>query len=82
MVLGIGVAVIALASILLAVLVVLIRRKHRELEDSDANDDAPPKALALSAKKFQDGMFLFPVKAPQLGLICIKSHLSCDIRTL
>ncbi|KAG6408931.1 hypothetical protein SASPL_131959 [Salvia splendens] len=54
-VLGIGVAVIALSSILLAVLVVLIRRKHRELEGSDANDDAPPKALALSAKKFQDG---------------------------
>ncbi|XP_042010052.1 probable receptor-like protein kinase At1g49730 [Salvia splendens] len=54
-VLGIGVAVIVLASILLAVLVFLIRRKHRELEDSDANDDAPPKALALSAKKFQDG---------------------------
>ncbi|KAL1534611.1 putative receptor-like protein kinase [Salvia divinorum] len=54
-VLGIGVAVIALASILLAVLVVLIRRKHRELDDSDVNDDAHPKAVALSVKKLQDG---------------------------
>lgn len=67
--LGIGIAVIALAITMLVVLVVLIRRKSRELEDSDANDDLPPKAIALSARKFQDGMFLFLAKAPHFGNI-------------
>ncbi|KAL1564474.1 putative receptor-like protein kinase [Salvia divinorum] len=54
-VLSIGIAVTALSSIMLAVLVILIRRKSRELEDSDVNDDTPPKAVALSVRKFQDG---------------------------
>lgn len=56
-VLGIGIAVIALAITMLAILFVLIRRKSRELEDSDVNDDIPPKAVALPSRKYQDGMF-------------------------
>lgn len=68
-VLGIGIAVIVLAITMLAVLVVLIRRKSRELEDSDVNDDLPPKAIALSARKFQDGMLLFLAKVPHFRLM-------------
>lgn len=54
-VLGIGIAVIALAITMLAILLVLIRRKSRELEDSDVNDDIPTKVVALPSRKFQDG---------------------------
>ncbi|KAL8541404.1 hypothetical protein ACS0TY_002606 [Phlomoides rotata] len=55
---GIGVAVTALAITMLAVLGFLIRRKSRELKDTEThtNDEIlSPKAVHFSAKKFQDG---------------------------
>ncbi|KAK6136913.1 hypothetical protein DH2020_029358 [Rehmannia glutinosa] len=52
---GIGIAVTALAITMVAVLVILIRRKNRELDDTDINDETSPKAVALPARKFQDG---------------------------
>ncbi|GER42184.1 kinase family protein [Striga asiatica] len=53
---GIGIAVTALAITMVAVLVVLIRRKSRELvDDSDLNDETSPKAIALQSRKLQDG---------------------------
>ncbi|KAL6514230.1 hypothetical protein OROHE_019217 [Orobanche hederae] len=52
---GIGIAVTAFAITMVAVLVVLIRRKRRELNDSDVNDETSSKAIALSARNFQDG---------------------------
>lgn len=70
---GIAIGVTALAIIVLAVLVVLIRRKSRELEDSDINDDIAPKAIALPSRKFQDGMLWFLLK---------HSPLICHSRTM
>ncbi|KAK6159331.1 hypothetical protein DH2020_006645 [Rehmannia glutinosa] len=52
---GIGIAVTALAITMVAVLVILIRKKNRELDDTDINDETSPKAVALPARKFQDG---------------------------
>ncbi|KAL3614220.1 hypothetical protein CASFOL_042294 [Castilleja foliolosa] len=52
---GIGIAVTALSITIVAVLVVLIRRKTRELDDFDINEERDPKAIALHAKKFEDG---------------------------
>ncbi|CAA0827645.1 Protein kinase superfamily protein [Striga hermonthica] len=56
---GIGIAVTALAITMVAVLVVLIRRKSRELVDdsdnSDINDETSPKPIALESRKLQDG---------------------------
>ncbi|KAK4437893.1 putative receptor-like protein kinase [Sesamum alatum] len=57
---GIGIAVTAIAITLIAVFIVLIRRKSRELDDTDMNDERSPKATALPARKFQDGpSFMF-----------------------
>ncbi|KAL6494713.1 hypothetical protein OROGR_031513 [Orobanche gracilis] len=52
---GIGIAVTAFAITMVAVLVVLIYRKRRELNDSDINEETSSKAIALSARNFQDG---------------------------
>ncbi|KAL0334872.1 UNVERIFIED_CONTAM: putative receptor-like protein kinase, partial [Sesamum radiatum] len=60
MVPGIGIAVTAIAITLIAVFIVLIRRKSRELENTDMNDETSSKAMALPARKFQDGpSFMF-----------------------
>ncbi|KAL0365386.1 UNVERIFIED_CONTAM: putative receptor-like protein kinase [Sesamum angustifolium] len=57
---GIGIAVTAIAITLIAVFIVLIRRKSRELENTDMNDETFSKAMALPARKFQDGpSFMF-----------------------
>ncbi|KAL0384221.1 UNVERIFIED_CONTAM: putative receptor-like protein kinase [Sesamum radiatum] len=60
MVPGIGIAVTAIAITLIAVFIVLIRRESRELENTDMNDETSSKAMALPARKFQDGpSFMF-----------------------
>ncbi|XP_011088246.1 probable receptor-like protein kinase At1g49730 isoform X2 [Sesamum indicum] len=57
---GIGIAVTAIAIALIAVFIVLIHRKSRELENTDMNDETSTKAMALPARKFQDGpSFMF-----------------------
>ncbi|PIN03904.1 Serine/threonine protein kinase [Handroanthus impetiginosus] len=51
----IGIAVTALAITMLAIFIVLIRRKTRELDEFNTKHEASPKAVTLPARKFQDG---------------------------
>ncbi|XP_022896821.1 probable receptor-like protein kinase At1g49730 isoform X1 [Olea europaea var. sylvestris] len=52
---SIGIAVTALASVMLVVLIILIRKKRRELDDSDTDDKTSSKSIPRAARKFQDG---------------------------
>lgn len=54
---SIGIAVTALASVMLVVLIILIRKKRRELDDSDTDDKTSSKSIPRAARKFQDGTF-------------------------
>lgn len=54
---SIGIAVTALASVMLVVLIILIRKKRRELDDSDTDDKTSSKSIPCAARKFQDGTF-------------------------
>lgn len=51
---GVGIAVTVVALMMLVVLIFLIRRKSRELEDSD-NTDKRSKAFSRPSRKFQEG---------------------------
>ncbi|XP_010066010.2 probable receptor-like protein kinase At1g49730 [Eucalyptus grandis] len=57
---GVGIAVTVVAVLMLVVLVFLIRRKNRELEDSEDRDMRSSKVFPPphSVKKFQDGQSL------------------------
>jgi hypothetical protein len=56
---GVGIAVTAVAVMMLVVLVFLIRRKSRELEDSENMDKTSSKAFPpRPIRKFQEGMAL------------------------
>lgn len=52
---GVGIAVTAVAVMMLVVLVFLIRRKSRELEDSENMDKTSSKAFPRPMRKFQEG---------------------------
>ncbi|KAA8536205.1 hypothetical protein F0562_028683 [Nyssa sinensis] len=52
---GVGIAVIAAAIMMLVVLIFLIRRKNRELEDSETIDKMSSKAFPQPTRKFQEG---------------------------
>ncbi|KAK7836663.1 putative receptor-like protein kinase [Quercus suber] len=75
---GIGLAVTATAVMMLVVLVFLIRRKSRELEDSEKLDKTSSKAFPPSwpVRKFQEGMPWIFYSTFSLGIanaICQKS---------
>ncbi|KAG8368399.1 hypothetical protein BUALT_Bualt15G0041500 [Buddleja alternifolia] len=52
---GIGIAVTAFAITMLVVFIILIRKKSRELKDTDTNYKNSPKAIPLPSRKFLDG---------------------------
>ncbi|KAG5526460.1 hypothetical protein RHGRI_032659 [Rhododendron griersonianum] len=52
---GLGIAVTAVAVMMLVVLIFLIQRKSRELENSDAIDKASSKAFSQLPRRFQGG---------------------------
>lgn len=56
---GIGLAVTAFAIVMLPILIVLIRRKKRELEGTDEDYETPRKSIPLPTRKFQDGNFFY-----------------------
>lgn len=55
---GLGIAVTVVAVMMLVVLIFLIRRKSRELENSDTIDKASSKAFGQLPRRFQGGRIL------------------------
>lgn len=57
-IMGIGIAVTAVAALMLAVLISLIRRKSKELEDCEKIDKTSSKVFSPHPmRKFQEGRF-------------------------
>ncbi|KAK2991533.1 hypothetical protein RJ640_016568 [Escallonia rubra] len=52
---GVGLAVTAVAIMMLVILIFLIRKKSRELEESNTIDKTSSKAFSQPTRKFQDG---------------------------
>ncbi|XAR59442.1 Non-specific serine/threonine protein kinase [Bertholletia excelsa] len=53
--LGVGIAVIAITVVILGILIFLIHRKSRELDDSEITDKASSKAFSQPPRKFPEG---------------------------
>lgn len=70
---GVGIAVTVVAVTMLVVLVFLIRRKSRELEDCENIDKTSSKTFPppRPARKFQEGMVVFFPTCAFLLLICM-----------
>ena len=71
---GLGIAVTAVAVMTLVALIFLIRRKSRELGDSDIVDKASSKAFTQPPRKFLEGTILLTFIYPKRNLVTFSLH--------